>query len=334
MAIRRRAEVQVFSMSFIDCICCGFGAMILLLVLSKPNPLVITEPVEEMGGQSAELRRVGEQTAGEKKALEEALAASRSRHTDAEKELIRLRVMADSLQDKTRDSELDRTAAATIEKQLAAARQSLTDEMRRLQAQGIKVRPDAPVGGIPVDSEYIVFVIDTSGSMVRYAWNSMLRTMDEILDLYPKVKGMQVMSDEGAYLFPSYQRQWIPDTPGRRKATLEALRVWKTFSDSSPVEGVEQALRDLVEKDKKMSIYVLGDDFTGASINDVRRRIRQLNPRDSSGRPAARIHGIGFPTQYQYAGGGVSPTGVRFANLMRILCNENGGAFVGLEESN
>jgi hypothetical protein len=333
MALRRRHEVAVFSMSFIDCICCGFGAMILLLVLSQSRPPPVSEPiVTNTKGESAELRRIGEMTAGEKKALEEALAASRSRYTDAEKELIKLRVMADSLQDKTRDTEVDRVASATLEKQLAAARQSLTDEMRRLQAQGIKTRPDAPVGGIPVDSEYIVFVIDTSGSMTQYAWNTMLKTMQEILDLYPHVKGMQVMSDEGAYLFPSYSRQWIPDTPGRRKATLDALRVWKTFSDSSPVEGIEQALHDLVDKDKKMSIYVLGDDFTGASINDVRRRIRALNPRDAQGRPAARIHGIGFPTQYQY-GGGVSPTGVRFANLMRILCNENGGAFVGLDES-
>ena len=28
------------------------------------------------------------------------------------------------------------------------------------------------VGGIPVDSEYIIFIIDTSGSMKNYAWTT------------------------------------------------------------------------------------------------------------------------------------------------------------------
>ena len=33
MAIKRR-EFEVFSLSFLDCICCGFGAIILLFILS------------------------------------------------------------------------------------------------------------------------------------------------------------------------------------------------------------------------------------------------------------------------------------------------------------
>ena len=36
----RRRSVEVFSLSFLDCICCGFGAIILLLVLTdvgKPD---------------------------------------------------------------------------------------------------------------------------------------------------------------------------------------------------------------------------------------------------------------------------------------------------------
>lgn len=332
MAITRRHEVNVFSMSFIDCIACGFGAMILLLVLSQSRTPEISVPVVEPAeGQAEELRLLGERTAGELKGLEEALASSRDRQKDAERELVRLRVMANSLENKTRDSEKDTQAVATIERQLASAKQTLTEEMRRLQAQGVKTRPDAPVGGIPVDSEYIIFVIDTSGSMQRFAWNSMLKTMIEVLDLYPRVKGLQVMSDEGAYLFNSYRGQWIPDTPGRRKAVIEAIRHWAPFSDSSPVEGIEAAIRTFAAADKKISIYVLGDDFTGASAAAALQRIRRINPKDARGVPRARIHAIGFPTQQM--GGGVTPTGVRFANLMRIMCRENGGAFVGLTRS-
>jgi hypothetical protein len=53
-----------------------------------------------------------------------------------------------------------------VERRLLAAQQELTEEMRRLQSRTAYRRPDdAPIGGIPVDSEYVIFIIDTSGSM-------------------------------------------------------------------------------------------------------------------------------------------------------------------------
>ena len=70
----------------------------------------------------------------------------------------------------------DNLAAAEQEisyknQQLASARQSLTDEMERLL--GLDFRRDSGlVGGIAVDSEYIIFVIDTSGSMQSAAWGT------------------------------------------------------------------------------------------------------------------------------------------------------------------
>lgn len=326
----RRREAEVFGLSFLDVICCGFGAIVLLLVLSKSAEPVIQDIVEEeVDSREAQLRLVADKTAGERKALADQVAATRKDREAAQRELAALKVMSDSLKKKTTETRSEVVVSDTIEQKLAAAHQSLSDEMRRLQAQGIRPRKDAPVGGIPVDSEYIIFVIDTSGSMQRFAWKSMLRTMIEVLDLYPKVKGIQIMSDEGDYLFSSYRGgSWIPDTPGRRKAIIGALRDWRTFSDSSPVEGIERAIRAFAQPGKKISIYVLGDEFTGASIQAVVQRIRRINPKDSRGVPRARIHGIGFPTQY--SSGGISPTGIRFATLMRILCQENGGAFVGL----
>ena len=330
----RRREVEVFGLSFLDCICCGFGAIVLLLVLSKSaEPTISDQTTEQIQAREAELRRLAEETSGKRKAMEDEVAATRRELEAARATLAALRVSSDSLRDRTSETESDQTVAETVEQRLASARQSLTEEMRRLQAQGVRVKSDSPVGGIPVDSEYIIFVIDTSGSMQRFAWSGMLRKMVEILDLYPKVKGIQVMSDEGDYLFSSYRGgQWIPDTPGRRKAVIDALRNWKTFSDSSPVEGIERAIRAFAEPGKKISIYVLGDEFTGSSINDVVTRIRRINPKDARGVPRARIHGVGFPTQYAQ-NGGIGPTGIRFASLMRILCSENGGAFVGLQDA-
>ena len=40
---RRRREVGAAGLSFLDCICCGFGAVILLLVIVKVHDPVFTE---------------------------------------------------------------------------------------------------------------------------------------------------------------------------------------------------------------------------------------------------------------------------------------------------
>jgi hypothetical protein len=164
--------------------------------------------------------------------------------------------------------------------------------------------------------------------MANYAWPLMLRKMQEVLDVYPGVKGWQVMSDEGAYMFPTYRGRWLPDTPVQRKLVLERLRDWFPFSNSSPVEGIVEAIRTYYSSGLKISLYVLGDEFTGSSIDSVVRSVDMINREDNSGRRRVRIHAIGFPVRPdapQY-------TSVRFATLMRILCERNGGTFVGLNE--
>jgi hypothetical protein len=44
---KKRRDAEAFSLSFLDCICCGFGAIILLLVLSKIYEPVIVEKSEQ-----------------------------------------------------------------------------------------------------------------------------------------------------------------------------------------------------------------------------------------------------------------------------------------------
>ena len=45
--------------------------------------------------------------------------------------------------------------------------------------------------------------------------------MKEILDIYPKVKGMQIMDDEGKAMFPSTKGQWLRT---RRRSAPSAVR--------------------------------------------------------------------------------------------------------------
>jgi hypothetical protein len=200
--------------------------------------------------------------------------------------------------------------------------------MKKVLGAEYRRAPVDAVAGLPVDSEYIIFIIDTSGSMANYAWPLMLRKMQEVLDAYPTVKGWQVMSDEGAYMFPSYRGRWLPDTPAQRKLVLDRLRDWFPFSNSSPVEGIVEAIRTYHSTGKRISLYVVGDEFTGSSVDSVVRAVDIINREDRTGERRVRIHALAFPVRPD------APqfTSVRFATLMRVLCARNGGTFVGLNE--
>jgi hypothetical protein len=216
-----------------------------------------------------------------------------------------------------------------ITEQLAIARQSLTAEMKRLLA-GLEVRNNL-IGGIPVDSEYIIFVIDTSGSMYSYAWERMMAEIDATLNIYPNVKGIQIMNDMGNYMFSRYRGEWIPDTDARRRVIMQNLRNWNVFSNSSPVEGITAAIRTFYDPDKKISIYVFGDEFTGQSIAEVVDTVDRINREAGDGERRVRIHAVGFPVQFIRAAN-QQGTGIRFATLMRELTYRNGGSFVGLND--
>jgi hypothetical protein len=129
-------------------------------------------------------------------------------------------------------------------------------------------------------------------------------------------------------MFTQYAGRWIPDSPRRRKIILEQLNSWRAFSNSSPVEGIEKAIRTFHAWDKEISIYVFGDEFTGESAQRVIDRVAQLNRPDAHGRRLVRVHAVGFSIDTNDAE--FQRTSRRFASLMRRLCIENGGTFVGL----
>jgi len=324
-----RRDVEVFSMSFLDAICCGFGAVILLLVLTEVGePIVFEKSREELEGRVLKLQEELAEIRGTSEVLNRELTARQAQLSDEQERIARLQGDLSELRGKFRSSRKDAEVANEIEGQLVSAQQQLTEEMKRLLGAQFQRRDSSPIGGVPVDSEYIIFIIDTSGSMANYAWPLMLKKMQEVLDVHPTVKGWQVMSDEGAYMFSTYRGKWLPDTPRQRQLVLQRLRDWFPFSNSSPVEGIIEAIRTYYSSGLKISLYVLGDEFTGSSIDSVVRSVDVINRADKSGRRRVRIHAMGFPVRPdapQY-------TSVRFATLMRILCARNGGTFVGLNE--
>ncbi|MCC7197999.1 MAG: VWA domain-containing protein [Gammaproteobacteria bacterium] len=327
MRRRQRRNTEVFSLSFLDCICCGFGAIILLLVLNEVGqPIQLEQARVDLDGQVAKLEQELEEIRGESLTLERDLRSRVEQLSEEQRRNARLAGELSQLQGKYRASRDEAETVNKVEGTLAEARQQLTEEMKRLLGADYRRSADQPVGGIPVDSEYVIFIVDTSGSMQSFSWRRAERKMAEVLAIYPKVKGIQVLDDEGGYMFSDYRGKWIPDSPARRKAILARFRGWQSFSNSSPVEGIVAAIRTFWSPEHKISLYVLGDEFTGASIEDVVGAVERINRPDRGGQQRVRIHAIGFPLAPnvpQY-------TSIRFATLMRILCLRNGGTFVGL----
>jgi hypothetical protein len=330
---RKNRETDSFTVSFLDVASCGFGAMIILLMITK-SQAPITLEFSEVTPQAtvSELQEELFAIRGETRILNRELNAKQEQLSALDERIARLRRDLNDVRGRYQATAQLSEENSEEYGQLAIARQSLTEEMQRLLANTVAPENNA-IGGVPVDSEYIIFVIDTSGSMFNNpSWGKMLGVIDDTLNVYPEVKGIQVMNDMGDYMFDSYRGDWIPDTPGRRTQILNTLRSWNPYSNSSPVEGVTRAINTFYSPDRKISIYVLGDDFQpGGSIEEVLNTIDRINVEDADGNRLVRIHGIGFPTIF--AGPQRFQQSVyRYSTLMREMTQRNGGTFVGLND--
>ena len=328
---KQKRAIEVFSLSFLDVVSCGFGAIILLLVISKfSEPMVVEKLSIDLRGLLVEREAQLHEIRGETRILNRELKTKREQLSHYDEAVARLQGELSAIRGEYETARLEQESQSLIEQRLQTARQSLSEEVKRLQNQESyqPPKPDSAIGGVPVDSEYIIFIIDTSGSMQSHAWPLVRRKMAEILEIYPHVKGIQVMNDMGDYMFSQYAGRWIADTPARRRSILKRLASWSPFSNSSPVEGVTSAIRRFYSADRNISLYVLGDDFSRGSIQEVLDEVARDNRSLNGGKRRVRIHAVGFPVLLDEPLGQMNVA--RFSALMRRLAEENNGSFVGL----
>ncbi len=309
--IRRRRGEAGDSLAFLDIITCGFGAMILLLLITKPVPDDIDFSVQQPD-LSASIEQASQNVAAlqfELQGLQSELSATPEPANQSVDEQLTSSIQA---------------ARKTLEElkssNLALARVRTTMlEANITQTTAPQLR-DPEVGGIPVDGEYVIFIIDTSGSMLSI-WDKVVEMINRIIDVHPKVRGFQIMNDNGNYLMETTRGKWLPDTPKSRQNVKNSLNLWNSFSNSSPVEGLVAALRTYGKTREKISIYVVGDEFTGPSYDTVIDTLEELNVDKSTGQPKVRVHGIGLLSEIEFT---------RFSTLMRNVVERNRGAFLGL----
>jgi hypothetical protein len=325
---QRRREFEVFSLSFLDCICCGFGAIILLFILSMgANRNRVEESESDLKQTVQNFRAAFGLAQNERLRLSGELAAKEKSLQDIISELAELQALLARLHEKIQNE-------AGGKKSLVSEVEDLKREIAAMQ----KEVPDIPQIdtskpiGIPVESNYVAFVIDTSGSMrdpnTELLLGYVVRKFDEVLEAYPQVKGVQFLDADGRFILGRGDA-WIPDSVETRRAVIMAVRRYGIASNSNPVPGVVRAIRALYKEDDpemKMGIYIFGDEFTETS-EVVLERIDRMNPPGPTGKRPITINAIGFPNLLR-AGFSLGQSGVKFANLMRELTTIHGGAFI------
>ncbi len=314
MKLRKR-EFNIFNLSFLDVISCGFGAVVMLVLISITHDDVSITGQDEIRDLLNTVITLENTILDIKQTIESQFSKADQLSNENEQ----LETASTQLERKIQQQEEKQASLAGDLQGLALVQSTLKQASISTPKTANTIR-DEEVGGIPVDSDYVIFIVDTSGSM-RQIWNRVSSEIINVLNIHPQVKGFQILNDMGRSLVSGYDGKWMPDTPGRRKNVISLFDRWAEMSNSSPVEGIETALRKYAKAGITTSIYVFGDDYTGSSYDPVIEKITRQNTSASPGKRLAKILGVGF----------FSPgTTVRFAILMRELTKRNGGTFLAL----
>ena len=310
----KKKDFDIFNLSFLDIITCGFGAIVLLVLISHTDRDTPESNVDQVENQLNQVLALKTQV------------SSLTKKIDQEKRLNKIQLEnSRNLGRETQASLESLRARENEERELAGDLNGLSLVQSTLERVSISPSTsnnsrDDEVGGIPVDSDYVIFVVDTSGSM-KTIWNRVTQEIINILTIHPQVKGFQILDDQGKAILAGYGGRWIPDVPFRRKSVMKLFKGWQSASNSSPVEGVLAALRKYKKQGHTIAIYVFGDDYTGDTYDSVIANITKKNTTQKDGKRLAKIHAVGFPSQY---------TTDRFGILMRELTKQNGGTFIAL----
>ncbi len=323
----KRRPIEVFSLSFLDCLCCGFGAILLLFILSIGSGKAGVE--SEIDVPTLELLQQKlaklEADIAEKAALLEASINS----VDTEIERNRIRSLVQELESKLADLQQEHDSRKS---NMSVADSASAEAARLLQSFPFENLP--PIG-LPADATHVAFIIDTSGSMrnqiTKQLHYGVIEQITELLDSLPQVRNIQFLDTSGNYILNNRAGIWLPDSPGLRQQALRSALNYPKLSISDPEKGIRKAMRDLrstLKSEDKMSLYVMGDDFQG-STKSFLIQLDRLNPRNpKTGKRPVSISAIGFPTMVNPFRLGAPQGNGRFANIMREISEAHDGVLI------
>tara|TARA_Y100000768_G_scaffold374478_1_gene344226 strand:+ start:663 stop:1604 length:942 start_codon:yes stop_codon:yes gene_type:complete len=313
MIKNNRRSSELFNLSFLDIISCGFGAIVILLLISKT------------GGENSNLNQVEDGVkilieaqdknkflSERKKTLDNQLLFLTNTKSDLENDIKTIEKSIERLSNKKRNAVESNSEFSKKLRNINTALQNSNNNNER----------DIEVGGIPVDSEYIVFIIDTSGSMQRI-WKKVMLYVEEIIKIHPTVKGFKIINDQGIPM--GANDNYLMDTETYRAGAIAQLKNFSGQSSSNPVGGIISSLKK-IKLNQRTSLYIIGDDYSMYGSKEFGKDLKIIKDLNTtiSGKRKARIHGIGFISS--------EGSGLEFSKFMRALTQENGGTFIALPD--
>jgi len=309
---KQRKISELFSMSFLDIMACGFGALVLILLISEfqeseveqveNNADIFLEVREEKAKKIIKIESLDELSSSNI----EVLISLRDRLDVLTMEFKKKSLVYSKLNDLASDKDFQ------ISKQRL---KSLSASSQQKEASGIKL-----------DSRYLVFIIDTSGSMEP--WPKIVQEIDNLIQTFPDLEGYMVMNDNGSIFHGG--NPWLSPTKINRSASIGILRAnrAKYGSASNPILGLKKVIRVWGDKYKDLGVFIMGDDIVDQQsrrIETISQEVLKLNT-DSSGKNKVRVNAVGFltfranPSQQQ--------GNKNYLMLMRELTEKSGGAMV------
>ena len=180
----KKKDFNIFNLSFLDVISCSFGAVVLLVLISntdRDTPQSSADQVESLLEQVITLKsqvdNLAQKIDQQKKMNDIQLAESGNLGRAAQ-------IFSQDLSKKEHE---EKVLAGDLDG--LSLVQSTLETMSIVPSTSNTFRDDE-VGGIPVDSDYVIFVIDTSGSM-QLIWNRVSQEIINVLTIHPQVKGLK-----------------------------------------------------------------------------------------------------------------------------------------------
>ena len=323
----KRRPIEVFSLSFLDCLCCGFGAILLLFILSigsGPHGVESEVDVPTLRAMQAQLTILEDDVANQTALLESAINSEKT-STERERIVSLIQELESKLIYLQQEFKSLQATLSTTEQAAASANRLI---------QSFK-HEDLPPIGLPAEATHVAFVVDTSGSMRNQMTGqlhySVVEQIRELLESLPEVRSIQFLDTSGNYMLSNRRSFWLPDSIGLRQQALQQILAYPIASASDPERGLRRAIQDLkpsLQAEDYMSIYVVGDDFRG-STQSLLIQLDRMNPRNTStGKRPVSISAIGFPTLINPFQIGATQGNTRYANIMREIAEAHDGVLI------
>src|ERR1044071_4675029 len=239
--VAKRRETEVFSLAFLDCICCGFGAVILVFILTvSQKTMVDKSDVDAERARLEQLKRSMSTDQADLDRLAKVLAAAQLELQD---------INAKSTQDQLKLTDRKRELLLMLQQTgaLKDALHTLLGEKKALPTEDIA--PPVPIPnvdrrqyltGVKLQGEFVVFVVRTSGSMLddtidaaaarlddtdrkqREApkWQRMIQSLEWMLASLDPETHFQILcfNEETTSIIPSRLEEWF-STKDRKTMT-------------------------------------------------------------------------------------------------------------------